>query len=110
MIRTLFLVGLLGVVCGACSSSDDDKANCPDVGGDWHVTQHCDASLIDEHMTVIANGCSLTFGAPFNGFTGTVSADGDISVNGPQSCEGVASASDIELICTPNSCVVKLER
>jgi len=54
MIRTLFLVGLLGVVCGACSSSDDDKANCPDVGGDWHVTQHCDASLIDEHMTVLA--------------------------------------------------------
>jgi hypothetical protein len=109
MIRTLFFVGSLAAVCGACSSSDE-KANCPDLAGDWVITNHCDATLIDEQVKVSANGCSLTFGAPFNGFTGNVSADGGLTVNGPQSCEGAASASNITLVCTPGTCVVKLER
>ena len=108
MIRTPLFIALL---CGAggCSSSSTN-AGCPDLSGNWVIAAHCATSLIGEPVKVTANGCALSFGAPFDGFKGNVSADGAVTVTGAQSCSGVASASEIGMVCTPQSCMVKLSR
>ncbi len=82
----------------------------PDLSGSWQVTAHCDASLIGARLTVTQSGESLSFAAPFDTFSGSVSADGTITLSGPQSCTGTASASAVSMNCTPGTCVVKLAR
>ena len=66
-------------------------------------------------VTAHANGPlgSLVFhdpSSPFNGFTGTVTADGKVTVSGPQSCTGTATSSAISMSCTPGTCSVTLSR
>jgi len=82
-----FLVALL-LLC-ACSSSspssgslspDGGSAACPDVAGTWNITAHCDASLIGQSVAVTQTDCTLSFAAPFDGFTGTVTNDGMLSL------------------------------
>lgn len=108
----LFLVG----ACGGSSSPpgatspDGSSAACPDVSGTWTVTAHCDASLVGQKAVVTETGCSLSFAAPFNGFMGTVTMDGKVTLSGPQSCTGTVSASSISMICTPGTCDVTLTR
>jgi hypothetical protein len=116
MIRS-FLVALL-LLC-ACSSNspssgspspDGGSAACPDVAGTWNITAHCDASLIGQSVVVTQTDCTLSFAAPFDGFTGTVTNDGMLSLSGPQSCAGTVTASSISMICTPGTCDVTLAR
>jgi hypothetical protein len=112
-VRAFF--GLLLLLGAGCSSGSDAPATpatggCPIVGGTWKVTAHCDPSLIGQSAVVTQTDCSLTFAAPFNGFTGTVTSDDKISVSGPQSCTGTASASSISMSCTPGTCTVTLSR
>ena len=106
------VIGCLLVV-GCSSSSTDDKpsnGNCPSAAGSWTVTKHCEASLVGMTATVAQESCALSFAAPFNGFTGEVSADGGVTLNGPQSCTGALSNDAIELTCTPGTCLVTLSR
>jgi hypothetical protein len=111
---TLFLVALLCLL--ACSSSlssssgGDSGSMCPNVAGTWNITEHCDPSLVGQRVVVTQTGCSLSFAAPFNGFTGTLASDGKIIVSGPQSCTGAATASSISMSCTPGTCKVALAR
>jgi hypothetical protein len=81
---------------------------CPNLAGNWKVTQHCDTSLVGQSASATQKDCTLTFAAPFDGFTGTVTSDGKISMSGPQTCTGTASASSIVLTCTPGTCAVTL--
>jgi hypothetical protein len=107
---------LLLLLVAACSSSSSPPAAsgeggaCPNVAGTWKITAHCDPSLIGQNAGVAQSGCSLTFQAPFNGFTGTVTSDDKITVSGPQSCSGSATASAISMSCTPGTCAVTLSR
>ena len=107
-----FVIGCL-LFIGCSSSSTDDKpsnGNCPSAAGSWTVTKHCEASLVGMTATVAQESCALSFAAPFNGFTGEVSADGGVTLNGPQSCTGALSNDAIELTCTPGTCLVTLSR
>ena len=120
MHRTAPFLAPLFLVLLACSSasstaspgSGDGGAGgaCPDVGGVWMITAHCDSSLIGQSVTVTQTDCSLSFAAPFNGFTGTIGSDGKLVLSGPQSCTGTASASSISMTCTPGTCTVTLVR
>jgi len=109
----LKVVSLVCFVLVACGSDDDDSSangNCPNVSGSWTVSEHCDASLVGKKADVTQTGCNLAFAAPFNGFSGSVTAAGDVSVTGPQTCSGKASSSEIALDCTPSACKVTLAR
>lgn len=104
---------LLCLLC-ACSSnsspSSDGNGACPNVSGTWKITAHCDASLIGQTPVVTQTGCSFSVAAPFNGFAGTVSNDDKITLSGPQTCTGTATASSITMTCTPGTCDVMLAR
>jgi len=67
-------------------------------------------SLIGSTAAVTESNCSLSFAAPFDGFTGTVGADGTVTLSGPQSCTGKPSGDTIALSCTPGTCAVTLTR
>ncbi|HWZ90453.1 MAG TPA: hypothetical protein VNW92_16430 [Polyangiaceae bacterium] len=95
---------------GSAGSAGAPSAGCPDVSGTWRVTAHCDATLVGMSLTVTETACALSFAAPFNGFTGSVSDAGKITLSGPQSCTGDATASAISMTCTPGTCLVKLAR
>jgi hypothetical protein len=107
----------------ACSSSDSSSSSssgstggtsgsgtaaCPTVSGNWKVTQHCDPSLVGSPIVVTQNGCTLAFSAPFDKFSATVKSDSSLTVTGPQTCTGTASASAIDMSCTPGTCTVVL--
>lgn len=113
MIRILFC-SLLICACSSSSSGSSDagatSAACPNVAGTWTITEHCDTTLVGQTAVVAQTGCSLSFAAPFNGFTGTVASDGALTLGGPQTCSGTASSSDLTLNCTPGTCVVKLSK
>jgi hypothetical protein len=114
MPRSLLLVAIpLLLSCSSSSSSasgGDGGATCPDVAGTWKITAHCDPSLVGQSLGVTQNDCSLTFAAPFDGFTGTLTSDGKVTVSGPQSCAGTATVSAISMSCTPGTCTVTLAR
>jgi hypothetical protein len=115
MLRALCAAALaLVLACGSSSSSDGGGGGggggCPSVAGTWNITGHCDPSLVGQSLVVTQTGCSLSFAAPFNGFTGTLTSDGKIAVTGPQSCSGTATASAISMSCTPGTCTVTLAR
>jgi hypothetical protein len=108
------------LLVAACSSSSSPASAdapdsggggaCPDVSGTWTITQHCDTSLVGEKAVVTETGCSLSFAAPFDGFSGMVAAGGGITLTGAQSCTGTVEASSITMVCTPGSCDVTLTR
>ncbi|HEY1533799.1 MAG TPA: hypothetical protein VGF76_07260 [Polyangiaceae bacterium] len=121
MVKLLFSFICFGAI--ACGSSSDGgspssagSANgggsgvqtCPDVNGNWKVTQHCDPSLVGMTLGVTETNCMLTFSAPFNQFMGSVTSDDKITLSGPQSCTGTVSASEISMVCTPGTCTVTL--
>jgi len=100
----------------ACSSGAGAGANvpdgaaCPNLIGDWKVASHCDPSLVGQNATIAQSNCALSFAPPFDGFTGTVSADAKLTLSGPQTCTGTAGTDTLELSCTPGTCTVKLTR
>jgi hypothetical protein len=121
MIRTLFLVGLLGALCGACSSSDapagteggagsPGNGSCPALSGAWDITQHCESSFIGMTLQITQKDCALSCAPPFDQFVGNVTADGKITMSGPQSCTGTATENAVSMNCTPDPCPVKLVR
>ncbi|HYQ45473.1 MAG TPA: hypothetical protein VER11_25980 [Polyangiaceae bacterium] len=124
MLRSWFALSVFGLVCSACGSDSSNSpgsagsgnaggagnSGCPDVSGSWNITEHCEHSLIGTTLTVTQNACALSFSAPFDGFSGSVTTDGKITVGGPQDCTGTATTSAITMNCTPSTCVVKLAR
>jgi len=130
MIRVVPVAFVVGVSLAACSSSDSDpsttsssssggstsgstsgsSAACPSLAATWKVTAHCDPSLVGKDAVVTQSGSNLTFGAPFDGFTGTVTADCKVTIAGPQTCTGNATASAITMACTPGTCSVTLSK
>jgi hypothetical protein len=119
MLRPLFfaLIPLFISACGSSSSGPSDSSAagdtstaCPNVAGTWNIAEHCDLTLVGKTAVVMENDCSLTFAAPFDGFTGTVASDGKLTLSGPQTCSGTASSSVIDLRCTPGTCSVKLTK
>ena len=116
MMRSLCVAVLLLAGCSSSDASGGGSAgstgtgSCPDVSGSWKVTAHCDPSLVGSSLVVTQTECSLSFAAPFNAFAGHLAADGQISLSGPQTCTGTATASAISMTCTPGTCTVKLTR
>ena len=117
MVPDLFAALLLLTACSSSSSDGSPTASggtigvgCTDVSGAWQVTAHCDASLIGMSLTVTETNCSLSFAAPFNGFSGNVTDAGKVTLSGAQSCTGDASATAISMTCTPGTCLVTLAR
>lgn len=118
MAKLSFVLALLACACGSDSSGTPSNsaggggndAACPDITGTWAVTKHCDASLVGASAVVTQHDCKLSFAAPFDGFTGSVGADGTIVLSGPQSCTGKPATDSIALSCTPGTCDVTLTR
>jgi hypothetical protein len=61
-------------------------------------------------LMVTETNCALSFAPPFDGFSGSVTSAGKITLSGPQSCTGSATESAVTMTCTPGTCVVKLAR
>ncbi|MGH7296410.1 MAG: hypothetical protein ACRELB_15840 [Polyangiaceae bacterium] len=120
IVRALSCVVLLVLAAAACSSSSSGSGSaggdgggaggCPDVSGAWTVTAHCDPSLVGSAVNVTETSCALTFAPPFDGFTGTIDASGNITLGGPQTCTGKGSATSFAMTCTPGTCQVTLAR
>jgi hypothetical protein len=115
--RFLFLLGLLCAHLAACSSDSSDAGpqggagstgSCPDMSGAWDITAHCDSSFIGMTLQVSQNACALSFAAPFDEFSGSVTEGGKITLSGPQSCTGTATTTAVSMNCSPGTCVVKL--
>lgn len=111
-------IALMGWVCSACGSSSDDSSNaggtsngsCPNVSGEWTLTDHCESAYIGMTLNVTQNACALSFAAPFDAFSGSVTSSGKITLSGPQSCTGTATSTSVSMSCTPDPCPVKLAR
>ena len=117
MTKNSALAFLFSCALCACSSSSGDStentadgAACPNLAGNWTVSTHCDMSLVGQTATVTQTNCSLSFAPPFDGFTGSVTSAGQITLAGPQSCTGTAAMSALSLSCTPGTCTVSLTR
>ncbi|HET9932752.1 MAG TPA: hypothetical protein VFQ35_18740 [Polyangiaceae bacterium] len=109
--RSLLIGCLLALGCGSSSTNEPSpNGSCPSLAGAWTVTKHCDASLVGMTATVNQQTCSLSFASPFNGFSGQVTADGAVTLSGPQSCTGSVANDAIDLTCTPGTCLVTLSR
>jgi hypothetical protein len=108
-------LGLLLFACGSSSSDDSAPSSaCPNLAATWTITAHCVSSFVGQTVTVTQSSCALTFAAPFDGYSGTVSSDGSLNVTGPtatgtQDCTGTATASSLDLSC-PGPCHVTLTR
>jgi hypothetical protein len=128
MIRNLLVMSVMALGSGACGGSSDspnpgsggsgnvgganNAGSCPDVSGEWTITDHCEASFIGMNLTVTENACALSFASPFDAFSGTVTNAGKITLSGPQSCTGTATSTSVSMNCTADSdaCPVKLAR
>jgi hypothetical protein len=118
MLKPLLVLLLLSAsACGSDNGSASPggggasgNSSCPDVSGSWKVTKHCEASLVGATLDVTETSCALTFAAPFDQFMGSVTADGKITLSGPQSCTGTATAQSVSMVCTPGTCDVTLAR
>jgi polyisoprenoid-binding protein YceI len=109
--RTLLSVAwvCLAIGLGACGSSSD--SDCPDLGGTWTVDQHCQATFVGQTFGATMDGCSFTCTGAFEGFSGTVTEDGSITLSGTIGtstihCTGNASTSKITLACDQECAVV----
>lgn len=119
--RSIWFLCLLFCACGSSSSDSGPGSSnvggagnqttaCPDVSGTWRITEHCDPSLVGLDAIVTQTQCSLTFASPFDGFSGSIGADGSLAIHGPQTCTGTASDDTLALSCTPGTCVVTMTR
>ncbi|HEX2671698.1 MAG TPA: hypothetical protein VHM25_12540 [Polyangiaceae bacterium] len=95
---------------GSANAGGTNDGSCPDVSGEWTVSQHCESSLIGMTLTVTENACVLSFASPFDAIDGSVSSDGKILLSGPQSCTGTATSTSVSMNCTPDPCPVELAR
>jgi hypothetical protein len=93
--------------------SDD----CPDLSGTWIFTENCEPENVGRPYNVVPTGCTYTVTEPWNGWSGTISADGSVTSTGPTAdgtlvCAGEYDADDdqIKATCEPGGCRSKLER
>jgi hypothetical protein len=112
-VRLLLGVVCLGALLGACSDDDDGPA-CPNVSGQWEITQHCQPSAVGSRLVVEQNGCTVSTSGANAQFDGSVAASGEVSVNGsllglPIQCSGTATPTHVTLNCA-GGCQVTLER
>jgi len=117
MSRALIAMCLLLFACSSSTETTKESGAagaggdaCPDVSGTWKVSQHCESSLIGLSVSVTEQDCALSFAAPFDQFSGSVSADDRITLSGPQNCTGSVTAGAISMTCTPGTCKVTLTR
>jgi hypothetical protein len=88
--------------------------SCPSVAGTWKIVRHCEASLVNQTVTVGQTGCDITYADPFTGWTGTISAAGLVTAKGPagpaqMTCNGTVIGAAWTLACAPD-CQVTLQK
>lgn len=86
---------------------------CPDVSGTWSMDQHCDPGMVGDAFEVTQSGCNLS--VPSQGWTGSVTAVGGISMGGPAggsvlTCTGTASQTQLTVECQPGACHVEMSK
>ena len=119
MVRTV--VVLLLMSCGDDSGEAHDSgvgtdgaSACPVLAGNWTIATHCSAALVGMQVAVMQSGCALTTNGTFAGFSGSVAANGSLTIAGTVSgtsvmCTGSATAQHWTQSCTGN-CEVTLTR
>ena len=117
--RIFIALSLLLCACGSSSSNAGGGAGasagaCPSLAGTWTIQAHCVSSFVGQTVTVTESSCMLSLAAPFDGYSGTVTSDGQLDVKGPtatgsQECSGTATAASMMLAC-PGPCAVTLGR
>jgi len=111
-LRCIGFIGIQGLLYG-CGGTGSD-GSCPNVAGDFVITQHCTAELVGTSVSLEQDGCGLLFGEPFGSFEGSVSQSGSVALGGiiegdVINCTGTASSNRIALNCT-GSCDVVFAR
>ncbi|HEY1537299.1 MAG TPA: hypothetical protein VGF76_24930 [Polyangiaceae bacterium] len=117
--RILIALSLLLCACGSSSSDAGGGGGasagaCPSLAGTWTIQAHCVSSFVGQTVSVTESSCMLSLAAPFDGYSGTVTSDGQLDVKGPtasgsQECTGTATAASMMLAC-PGPCAVTLGR
>jgi hypothetical protein len=97
---------------GLTAVRGEPPAACADLSGAWKVTQHCQASQVNQTFTVTQTGCAFTTSAPFAGWSGTIDADDIFKIESPTRsivCTGTFDGTRIASTCLP-SCAVSLQK
>lgn len=106
-LSALATLTLLAVIVG-CTTGED----CPDISGDWEVTSHCNDDFVGAVVAFEQDGCEVESGGSFEGFSGTVSDNGDLNIGGEGggsdviTCEGVATSGQITIECSDGCNVI----
>ena len=87
-------------------------ASCPELAESWVIEEHCLAGFESEEIPFTQTECALVVGGAFSGLEGTVGDNGEIDLSGalgvmPYECQGTATESEMNLVCTED-CPVRL--
>jgi hypothetical protein len=94
------------IIVGLLAGCGDDGNECPEVSGTWKIEQHCQADLVDQTFTVTQEECAFTLSEPFQGWQGTLTSSGEVTVGGTYdqielNCTGTATSDTLSGDCTP---------
>ena len=91
--------------------------DCPDISGNWRITDHCETTSVGTSVAVTQTGCSFTSSwggtAPGSGTvdaTGRVNMTVDIGEGTTLTCGGSTTSGNFTVDCTPGGCHVVLAR
>ena len=104
--------GATGGNGGASGAGGSPTASCPTIAESWVIEEHCLPGFATEVIPFTQTACTLVVAGAFSGLEGTVGENGEIDLTGalgvmPYDCQGTATASTMELICTTD-CPVRL--
>jgi len=119
-VAVVVIASLTGCPGGRSSRTRTDGGpggGCPNIAGDWTITDHCEASAVGGGLVVTQTGCAIESSGTFPaGWGGSVDAAGGITMTGPigegmtLTCVGSVTGESINMTCTPGGCVVGLSR
>lgn len=111
MTRRALLIPFLATLALNTACADD---TCPDRAGSWTVVAHCESEFVGQTTLVTQSSCGLSMGPPFSGLSGSVGADGTVTIQGTVGggmfvdCQGTSSPSVMNLVC--DGCNVSLQQ
>lgn len=116
LVTGVMVLVVVGLSAGCLKGGDD---GCPDVGGTWTITQHCEPGFVGAVTEISVSGCNITDVSVWDSWTGSVESDGTLAMSGYGggefiTCSGTVFGDTISVSCDGDgdttSCVVSLSR
>lgn len=114
VVATLAVAFVLGCEADDSGTTGTGGGDCPNQSGVWTLTEHCQPDYVGVSMTLTQLGCSLSQIDPWEGWSGTVAADGSMTWSGPageqdMTCHATVSGDSMTVSCDP-PCDVRATR